>query len=173
MNPGSSFPRHVSLGWIDPRVERRAYADTSWITAGGTTAMAAFGKIARYATARRFEPPLPTLVKLDAERGVGASPDYPVRVFCFLGSTTSLADDPVEGVRVVRPGALFAFALPFEHDFATDDDVKIWTRELRRVLRERGVRVSDHRDAYFAAYDSSTREKFRRRNEVLIFIESL
>ena len=81
-------------------------------------------------------------------------------------------DDPEEGVGVVRTGALFAFAMPFEHNFATDDDVKTWTRELRRVLRERGVRVSDHRDAYFAAYDSSTREKFRRRNEVLIFIES-
>lgn len=172
--PGApAFPCHVPLGWIDDRVECRAYGGTCWISAGGPIARDAFAKIARYAVARGVAAPTPTLVKFASGAASTTAPrprrvEDPVRVHAYLGPFTSLESD--RDVDIIREVGHVAYVMPFDGNFVTDDDVDEKTTEFRRILRARDVKIVERRDAFFVTVDTSTPDAFSRRNEIVFFL---
>lgn len=191
------FPPHASLGWIGRTgrlvdavdagrlIECRAYETTCWITAAGRTSTEAFGKIAAYARAFGVEPPVPAMTGSLAppESAIARRSDDDnviilVRMFAYLEDAhplTALATSTFAAfstpVGVFYEPRRLAFAMPFEGTLVDDDEVRRRTARFRRVLGRSAVPgTTRRRDALFATYDTSTPQKFSRRNEIVLFV---
>ena len=166
----------------DVVVECRSYGLTCWATAGGDTAKEACGKIVAFAHAIGLEPPVPSLTRLataNEHRGDAVENDAcrPVRVFARVDVSSPLARyatrsdvafSNVVGVFFQPRG--IAVAMPFEGKLVGDEEVRRRARIFRRALARSRIGGLRDRDVLFASYDASTKEKFVRRNEMLVYL---
>ena len=68
---------------------------------------------------------------------------------------------------VIYQRPCMAYAMSFEAPLAGDDVVREQIANIRRKMRHHPA--IENMEAYFVAHDNSTRERFSRKNEIVMF----